>query len=126
MGLDFTDPKWDRRIMFAKAFGGEAPLNEITEGAVNYAKSINANLKVLSLLQHHQPVTSIEELEKIKTSVLVLAGNEDTDNGAPADLQKHLSNSSLKIVSGDHNNTYKGQAFSDAVLEYLEEEGTIE
>lgn len=119
MGLDFSDPNWDRRIMFAKAFGGEAPLNDITEGAVNYAKSIGADAKVLSLLQHHQPVTTIEELNKIETKILVLAGSEDKDNGEPSDLQKELSNSTLKIISGDHNNTYKGEAFSNAVIDFL-------
>lgn len=119
MGLDFTNPNWGRRIMFAKAFGGEEPLNEITEGAVNYAKSINADLKVLSLLQHHQPVTSIQELQQIKTPVLVLAGDQDIDNGKPADLQKYLPNSSLKIISGDHNNTYKEEGFSEAAITFL-------
>lgn len=120
MGLDFTDPNWDRRIMFAEAFGGKAPLNEITEGAVNYAKSINADLKILSLLQEYQPVTSIEELQEIKTKTLVLAGDQDKDNGEPSDLQKHLPNSQLKIIAGDHNNTYKSESFANAVLEFIE------
>ena len=119
MGLDFTNPEWDRRIMFAEAFGGEAPLNDITRGAVEYAKSIGADLKVLSLLQHHQPVTSIDALKQIPTKVLVLAGDQDKDNGEPADLQSHLTNSQLKIIPGDHNNTYKGADFSAAVLDFI-------
>ena len=119
MGLDFTNPEWERRILFAEAFGGEAPLNSITEGAVNYAKSIDADLQVLSLLQHHQPVTSTQELSEIKTSILILAGDQDADNGSPAALAESLPNSKLKIISGDHNNTYKGAAFSASVLSFF-------
>lgn len=119
MGLDFSNPNWDRRIMFAEAFGGRKPLNEITKGAVEYATSINANLQILGWLQDYQPVTSIEELEKIKTKILVLAGDEDMDNGSPSDLQKHLSNSKLEIIKGDHNNTYKAENFSQAVMNFI-------
>lgn len=119
MGLDFTNPNWDRRIMFAEAFGGKTPLNEITKGAVEYAQSINANLQILSWLQEFQPVTAIEELKKVQTQILVLAGDEDTDNGSPADLQQYLPNSKLKIIKGDHNNTYKAENFSEAVMQYI-------
>lgn len=122
MGLDFTNPNWDRRIMFAEAFGGKTPLNEITKGAVEYAQSIKANLQVLSWLQEFQPVTAIEELEKIQTPILVLAGDEDTDNGSPADLQQYLPNSELKIIKGDHNNTYKAENFSAAVIHFILEQ----
>ncbi len=119
MGLDFSNPNWNRRVMFAEAFGGKEPLNEITKGAVEYATSINANLQVLSWLQEFQPVTSIEELENIKTKILILAGDEDIDNGSPADLQNHLSNSELKIIKGNHNNTYKAKNFSEAVMNFI-------
>jgi pimeloyl-ACP methyl ester carboxylesterase len=122
MGLDFSNPNWDRRIMFANAFGEKEPLNDITKGAVEYAKSIDANLQILSWLQEFQPVTTIEELEKIETKILVLAGDEDTDNGSPADLQKYLSNSKLEIVKGDHNNTYNAKNVSEAVLSFILDE----
>ncbi|MDW7693930.1 alpha/beta hydrolase [Flammeovirgaceae bacterium SG7u.111] len=120
MGLDFTNPDWDRRIMFAEAFGGEAPLSDITREAVEYATSIGADLKVLSLLQHHQPVTSITELKAIETPTLIIAGDLDKDNGDPAELQQYLPNSQLAIVPGDHNNTYKGEEFAKKVLKFLE------
>lgn len=38
MGIDFTNPEWDRKIMFANAFKGE--VNQLTKGAVDYAKSM--------------------------------------------------------------------------------------
>jgi len=121
MGAAFTDPNWPIPTIFAKAFGGEAPLDDMTRGAVEYATSINADLKVLSLLQYHQPATPISELEKIKTKILVLRGDKDDSNGSATELQKHLTNSRLQIVAGDHNNTYKSQVFSDAILDFLKE-----
>ncbi|WP_421871130.1 alpha/beta fold hydrolase [Marinoscillum sp.] len=121
MGIDFSNPEWDRRIMFAEAFGGRAPLNEITEGAVSYAKSVGADLEILSLLQTYQPVTSKAELGQIDTSVLVIAGDQDTDNGDPAALHQALPNSQLVIVPGDHNTTYRTEPFAQEVLKYFNE-----
>ncbi len=77
MGLDFTDPDWDRRIMFQKAFSGEDELSPETSGAVNYAKSIGADLKVLGFLQEFQPVTSLDQLHSISAAVLVISGDQD-------------------------------------------------
>ena len=121
MGLDFTNPNWDRRIAFADAFSGRAEPNELTEGAINYAKSIDADLKVLGFLQDYQPVTSPDELKKINISTLVIAGDQDRDNGDPEELKDHLPNSRLVIVDGDHNNTYKQPNFADAIVDFLSE-----
>lgn len=117
MGIDFTNPQWDRRIMFAEAFDGNVTAE--TEGAVNYAKSINADLKSLYLQQKHQPVTSLKELKTIKVKVLVIAGDLDTDNGDPGALQKEIPNSELKIIKGDHNGAYKTAQFSKAICSFL-------
>ena len=117
MGVDFTNPDWDRELMFAAAFRGETTPE--TEGAVAYAKSINADLKSLHLQQKHQPVTSVAELKTIKAKVLVIAGKEDTDNGHPKALQKAIPKSRLKIVPGDHNGTYKTAKFSKAICSFL-------
>jgi len=121
MGAAFTDPNWAIPTIFAKAFGGEAPLDDMTRGAVAYAKSIKADLKVLSLLQYHQPSTSASELEKIKTKILILRGDKDDSNGSATELQKYLPNSRLQIVAGDHNNTYKSEVFSEAVIRFFKE-----
>lgn len=119
MGLDFTDPNWTRRIAFADAFSGRSPLNDMTEGAVNYAKSIGANVKILGHLQDYQPVTSIAELNQIDVRCLVIAGDEDKDNGDPAALKNELSNSQLVIVPGTHNETYKTAPFAMSILTFL-------
>jgi len=120
MGLDFTDPDWDRRIMFQKAFSGEEPLNEVTSGAVNYAKSIGANLKILGFLQEFQPVTSLDQLNRISVPVLVIAGDLDTDNGNPKELKEQIPNAVLEIVPGEHNDTYQSDLFSKEIIKFFD------
>ena len=119
MGIDFTNPDWDRGIAFADAFSGRVAPNELTKGAIEYAQSIDADIKVLGHLQDFQPVTLVEELRKIKTKILVIAGDEDRDNGNPEDLKNALPNSQLLIVKGDHNNTYKQDNFAQAIAGFL-------
>jgi pimeloyl-ACP methyl ester carboxylesterase len=118
MGIDFTNADWDRRIMFAKAFDGD--VNEVTKGAVDYAKSINADLRSLHLQQKYQPVTTVKELNKIQISVLVICGDKDADNGNAQELSDAFKTGSLKRVPGDHNGTYKTADFSLAILQFLE------
>lgn len=118
MGIDFSDPNWERRRMFANAFNGKTTAE--TQGAVDYAKSIGADLRSLYLQQEYQPVTSKEELRTIKAQTLVIAGNMDTDNGDPAALQQAIPKSELQIVIGDHNGTYKTTAFSEKIISFLD------
>ncbi|WP_396634224.1 alpha/beta fold hydrolase [Maribacter sp. R86514] len=118
MGIDFTNPNWDRRIMFAKAFNGD--VNEITKGAVDYAKSINADLRSLHLQQKYQPVTAISELNEIGVDVLVICGDDDNDNGNAQELSNAFKFGSLKRVPGNHNGTYKTKEFSLSVLQFLD------
>lgn len=117
MGIDFTNPDWDRRIMFDKAFDGE--VNETTKDAVDYAKSIYADLRSLHLQQKYQPVTSKKKLGKIKIDVMVICGDEDWDNGNAKELSNAFVNGILVRVPGDHNGTYKTADFSDEVLRFL-------
>ncbi len=118
MGADFTNPSWDRRIMFMNAFNGK--ITDETRGAVDYATSIKANHRILHLLQKYQPVTSKSDLGKITTKVLVIAGDMDLDNGDPEELGRYIPNSELKIIPGNHNGTYKTVLFSKAIVQFLE------
>jgi len=119
MGLDFTIADWSRRLMFQKAFSGEEEPNAVTEGAIDYAKSIGADLKILSYLQEFQPVTSKEALQKIRSDVLVIAGDMDKDNGDPKELTQQIPGAILKIVPGSHNETKNTEAFSEEVMSFL-------
>ncbi len=121
MGKDFTDPNWSRRIMFEKAFSGKEPPNEMTKGAIDYAKSIDADIKILGLLQEFQPVTSVQELSQIKAKVLVISGDQDKDNGDPKELADLIPGAQFNLVPGDHNGTKNTQEFADEVISFLEE-----
>ena len=120
MGLDFTNPNWDRRIMFAKVFGGQAAITPETSGAVNYAKSIGADFEVLSLLQQYQPVTTQSALRKINVETLIIAGDADHADGSPKELQQCIPNSMLKIVPGDHGEAKNSLEFAKAVMKFLD------
>lgn len=117
MGIDFTNPLWKRRLMFRDAFFGKP--NADTQGAVDYAKSIGADLRSLYLQQKYQPITTQKQLAQIKIKVLVIAGTEDLDNGSPKALHEVIPKSKFKIVPGDHNNTYKSEAFAKAIIDFL-------
>jgi len=117
MGIDFTNPNWRRRNIFKDAFNGI--VRDEAKGAVEYAKSVGADFKSLYLQQKHQSVTTKRQFKVIKAKVLVLAGDEDTDNGDPAALSEAIPKSKLRIVKGDHNGTYKTEAFSKAIISFF-------
>jgi pimeloyl-ACP methyl ester carboxylesterase len=119
MGSDFTNPAWARRVMFAEAFGGKAHLHPETAGAIRYAKSIGADTLVLGYLQQVQPATSAKQLGQIKKPVLVISGEQDTDNGPAAALAALIPQNTLVTVPGNHNNTSQSQDFAEAVLQFL-------
>ncbi len=119
MGAEFTKPDWPRRWMMAEAFAGK-PRPE-TQGALNYARSSGADTLVMNLLQQAQPVTTAAELGRIKKPVLIIAGDQDTDNGAAADLAKLLPKSTLRTVPGTHNNTAASAAFAEGVVQFLQQ-----
>ena len=91
-----------------------------TKGAVDYAKSIYADLRSLHLQQKYQPVTSKKKLGKIKIDVMVICGDKDSDNGNAKELSNAFVNGILARVPGDHNGTYKTADFSDEVLRFLD------
>lgn len=117
MGIDFTNPEWPRRKLFAAAFNGQ-PTAE-TQGAVDYAKSVNADLRSLYLQQEYQPVTAPDALRAVSIPVLVIVGNEDKDNGDPGKLERLFPNGKLAIVPGNHNDSYKSMVFAAAVMAFV-------
>lgn len=122
MGLDFTKPDWNRRIAFGNVFSGRTEPDEMTQGAVDYARSLGVEFKIMGYLQDHQPETSVDELSYIQTETLVIAGEDDLDNGNPKELQKQLPNSRLSIVSGNHMSVFNQLDFAEAMVSFLNEE----
>lgn len=121
MGIGFTDPNWYRRIQFGDVFSGRTEPNEMTREAVEFAKDLDVNFKIMGHLQDYQPETSIEELNNINVETLVICGDIDLDNGNPKELQEQLPKSRLSIVSGDHMSTPFSKEFAESIIEFLNE-----
>lgn len=119
MGIDFSDPEWDRRRLFADLFSGRIAPDSLTEGAMEYARAAGADLVSLGLQQEFQPVTSVAELGRIDRPILILAGADDSDNGSPDDLAAAIPGGELRRVPGDHMSTYGSGAFAGAVMGFL-------
>lgn len=117
MGADFTDPNWPRREVFYKALMGE-PVPEL-ESMVNYVKSAGLDQLALAYLQKAQPCTTKSEFSKVKRPVLVIAGNEDNDNGKAEELAALIKHSKVERVPGVHNTAHQSKEFSIAVLRFL-------
>jgi pimeloyl-ACP methyl ester carboxylesterase len=121
MGIGFTNPTWYRRIEFGNVFSGRTEPNELTRGAVEFAKDLDVNFKIMGYLQDYQPETSITELNNIKVETLVICGDEDLDNGNPKELQEQLPNSRLSLVSGNHMSTPFSKDFAESIIKFLNE-----
>ncbi|NVJ85735.1 MAG: alpha/beta hydrolase [Algoriphagus sp.] len=121
MGIGFTDPNWYRRIQFGDVFSGRTEPNEMTREAVEFAKDLDVNFKIMGYLQDYQPETSIAELNNINVKTLVICGDVDLDNGNPKELQEQLPKSRLSIVSGDHMSTPFSKEFAESIIEFLNE-----
>ena len=121
MGIHFTNPDWDRRIEFGNVFSGRSEPDELTKGAVDFAKNLDVNFKIMGFLQDHQPETTIADLNNIKVKTLVICGDEDLDNGDPKDLQKEIPKSRLALVHGDHMSTFNSTGFAEEIIHFLKE-----
>lgn len=117
MGTDFTNPDWPRRIMFYHAMMGDS-VPEL-KGAVDYVKQQHLDQLALAYLQRSQPSTPKDVLAKVKQPVLVICGDNDTDNGSANDLAKLLPHSTYNTVPGDHNHASGTAEFSKAVITFL-------
>ncbi len=121
MGTDFTNPNWPRRIMFYHAMRGDS-VPEL-KGAVESVKKQHLDQLALAYLQRSQPSTSKEVLSKVKQPVLVICGDQDTDNGSAAKLAKLLPNADFATVPGDHNHASATPEFSNAIKLFFKTHG---
>jgi pimeloyl-ACP methyl ester carboxylesterase len=117
MGADFTNPEWPRRIMFYKALMGE-PVPEL-ESMVKYVQSSGLDQQALACMQQEQPSTSRAELAGVRQPVLVICGDQDSDNGSAGELVKLFSNGKYEKVPGDHGAALRSPEFSQKVLSFL-------
>lgn len=118
MGLDFTNPNWQRRQDFYEAFAKPGSHPEL-QGAVDYAVKSGADTVALKYQQQAQPYTSPVELASVRLPVLVIAGDEDSDNGSAAKLAAVLPNATFEEVPGTHNTAKNTPEFAGKVLAFL-------
>lgn len=118
MGLGFTNPNWSRRRDFYEAFARPGSHPEL-QGAIDYAVKSGADTVALKYQQQAQPHTSPVELASIKIPVLVIAGDEDIDNGPASELAAVLPNATLEQVPGTHNTAKNTPEFAEKVLAFL-------
>ena len=117
MGSDFTNPEWPRRIMFYHALMGDS-VKELAP-MVKSIKDRGLDQLALAYSQNGQPSTSKEELAKVKNRVLVLCGDNDSDNGSAKDLSSLLPNATYKTVPGVHNTAHQSKEFAGEVILFL-------
>ncbi|HZV67908.1 MAG TPA: alpha/beta hydrolase [Saprospiraceae bacterium] len=119
MGADFTNPDWPRRIGFYNAL-----MNDTISGYEGFRKYIagkGLNPLVLASQQKEQPSTSKEELAKLKQQVMIICGNEDTDNGKGSELQLLIPYSKFVEIKGNHNSSAYTVEFAEKILLFLKQ-----
>lgn len=117
MGADFTNPLWPRRIGIY-----EALMNDSVKGYDEFKKRIardGLDRLALAYQQKEQPSTSKEALGTVKQNVLIVCGDQDTDNGHGQDLQQLIPGSNFISVPGNHGSAWGTTAFAHEVSAFL-------
>lgn len=117
MGADFTNPLWPRRIGIY-----EALMYDSVKGYDNFRQHIissGLDRMALAYQQKEQPSTSNEELAKVIQPVIIICGDQDTDNGRGEDLQQLIPHSIFVNVPGNHGSAVGTAAFAIKVIAFL-------
>lgn len=117
MGADFTNPLWPRRIGFYNALMHDTIKGY--EGFRQYIAKKGLDPVVLACQQKEQPSTSKEALAKLRVPVLIVCGNEDSDNGKGSDLQLLIPGSRFVEITGNHNSSAYTPEFAGKILAFL-------
>lgn len=118
MGDDFMDPNWPRRVRFYKALTGEEPAEDLMP-MIKRIEESGLDRIALACQQGAQPSTSAVEFSKVKKPVLVICGDQDSDNGSASALAKFIPGSTYLVVPGNHGSASRTQEFSNGVLAFI-------
>lgn len=88
---------------------------------VRYVEEKGLDRRALALMQKAQPSTTSEEFARVKKPVLVIAGDEDQENGSSQELARLIPGARHIEVPGDHGGTSRTSRFAGAVLQFLRE-----
>ncbi|HVZ57763.1 MAG TPA: alpha/beta hydrolase [Chitinophagaceae bacterium] len=117
MGADFTNPQWPRRLQFYRALRGDS-VPELAS-MVRYVDEQHLDRQALACQQQEQPSTSREELARIRVPVLLVCGDQDTDNGSARELAALIPGSLFRQTPGVHNTANGTPEFSREVITFL-------
>ncbi|MFC3097593.1 alpha/beta fold hydrolase [Alteraurantiacibacter palmitatis] len=104
MGLESLD-NWSRRSAFfidAIDRMGEMKRGDRAFMAVSFMKTMKVDTVAARLLLQAGGEMDRADLSRITMPTLVLCGEEDRDNGSPADLAAALPNGRLQLIPGTH------------------------
>ena len=120
MGEAFTNPNWPRRLAFVNALSGKET-NPDFENFKKSAQEQGLDLQTLLFQQQAQPSTAPAALAQVQIPILVIAGQDDNDNGSAEELGKLFKTATVKRVPGVHNNAWQNEQFAQEVLTFLQQ-----
>ncbi|WP_126172744.1 alpha/beta fold hydrolase [Altericroceibacterium xinjiangense] len=113
---------WDRRAAFF--IDAIDRFDEVRHGdpafmAVQFMKTMKVDrLAARQLLQSVED-TAPDKLGEVTMPVLLVCGNQDTDNGSPEALVAALPDAALEPVPGTHMSSVTEPALGDAIVRFL-------
>jgi pimeloyl-ACP methyl ester carboxylesterase len=123
MGLDGVVRSADRTRFFLRAIELRASSKPGTpEWMVGqFLKSTGADAEAAPLLLRSQQETSLDELSTIAMPALVVAGEDDRDNGSAADLAASLPDARLQTIPGNHMSAVMRPELGHCIAAFLRE-----
>lgn len=123
MGLDSID-NWQRRSAFfidaIDRFDMVKP-GDPAFHAVSFMKTMKVDRVAARLLLQSGVEMNRAHLARITMPTLVLAGEDDHDNGSPADLAAALPDARLRLIPGNHMGSVTRPDMGAAMVEFLTE-----
>lgn len=123
MGLDSID-NWQRRSAFfidaIDRFDMVKP-GDPAFYAVSFMKTMKVDRVAARLLLQSGVEMNRAHLARITMPTLVLAGEDDHDNGSPVDLAAALPDARLRLIPGNHMGSVTRPDMGAAMVEFLTE-----
>lgn len=87
--------------------------------AIQFMKTMKVDREAAALLLESFGDTEADDLSAITPPVLVVAGDQDTDNGSPDALARALPDATYVTVKGTHMSSVADPALGKAIADFL-------
>ncbi len=123
MGLESLD-NWHRRSAFF--IDAIDRFDEVKRGdpafmAVSFMKTMKVDTVAARLLLEAESDMDRADLARITMPTLVLCGEDDRDNGSPADLAAALPDAQLRLIPGTHMSSVTMPEMGAGIVEFLQQ-----